>query len=335
MLYLQLHDGELTHPIAVLESYFQAAGVTIIQAAFTHSYFIHPDSVREKTPYFPERARFSRQHYPGVSKGQEAVWPGDGREVLLDDNQHAQLAWERYTGHRLTRGTGYSIRHIWGHPWDPEAFTAGWNLCYMPFWAGMLTERQHPHEELEKAIRQASWDLYFRNNPVCQGPDFVEDPGIDLSSLLAGQPLLILQRDTRSWNAPGQDRKVGLDTPAGNSAEPIGTAGSQTRQSRINLSRGGRDSSRPGRRISGEPTLPVVLDPPDSGVFLEALLRTREAWIEEVYQDGRREVRRWNAARMTASSNVIRNIRSRPEFRQGEWQRRGITSVRVSIEAPQ
>ena len=102
MLYLQLHDGELTHPIAVLESYFQAAGVTIIQAAFTHSYFIHPDSVREKTPYFPERARFSRQHYPGVSKGQEAVWPGDGREFLLDDNQYAQLAWERYTGHRLT-----------------------------------------------------------------------------------------------------------------------------------------------------------------------------------------------------------------------------------------
>ena len=86
MLYLQLHDGELTHPVTALESYFQAAGVTIIQAAFTHSYFIHPDSVREKTPYFPERARFSRQHYPGVSKGHAAVWLGDGREVLIDDN---------------------------------------------------------------------------------------------------------------------------------------------------------------------------------------------------------------------------------------------------------
>ena len=134
MLYIQLHQGELSHPVSTLEDYFRRGGVTVIQAAFAHSYFIHPDSVREKTPYFPERARFSRQNYPGAIKGQKAVWAGDGREVVIDDNQHAQLAWGRYTGHGLARGTGYSIRHIWGHPWDPDAFTAGWNLCYMPFW---------------------------------------------------------------------------------------------------------------------------------------------------------------------------------------------------------
>ena len=235
MLYLQLHDGELTHPITALEDYFRAAGVTIVQAAFAHSYFIHPDAVREKTPFFPERARFSRQHYPGVPKGQAAVWPGDGREVLIDDNQHAQLAWERYTGHGLARGTGYSIRHIWGHPWDPDAFTAGWNLCYMPFWAGMLTERQHPHEELERAIQQASWDLYFRNNPVCELPDFVEDPGIDLSTLLAGQPLLILQRDTRAGHNPRPNRTFRSGSPSGNIPESIRTIRSQTHQSWTNI----------------------------------------------------------------------------------------------------
>ena len=98
MLYLQLHDGELTHPITALEDYFRAAGVMIIQAAFAHSYFIHPDAVREKTPFFPERARFSRQHYPGLGKdrqpsGQEMDgrysstttstpnWPGRGIPV--------------------------------------------------------------------------------------------------------------------------------------------------------------------------------------------------------------------------------------------------------------
>ncbi len=144
MLYLQIHQGDLSHPVGVLEEYFLKAGTSIIRAAFAHSYFIHPDDVRERTPYFAERARFSRTHYPGVGKGQKAVWQGDGREVILDDNQHAQLAWERYTGRGLLRGTGYSIRHIWGKPWDPDYFTAGWNLCYMPFWAGMLTERQHP-----------------------------------------------------------------------------------------------------------------------------------------------------------------------------------------------
>ena len=196
MLYLQLHDGELAHPIQVLEDYFRNGGVSLIQAAFAHTYFVHPEAVRQKTPYFPNRARRSREHYPGLEKGQQAIWHGDGREVVLDDNQHAQMAWERYTGHGLSRGTGYSIRHIWGEPWDPDLFTAGWNLCYMPFWAGMLTERHHPHPELERSIRQASWDLYFRHNPVCDPPECIADPGLDLSRLLAGQPILILQKSS-------------------------------------------------------------------------------------------------------------------------------------------
>ncbi len=40
------------------------------------------------------------------------------------------MAWAWYT-RPLVRGVGYSIGHIWGHPYDPFAFTAGWNLAYM------------------------------------------------------------------------------------------------------------------------------------------------------------------------------------------------------------
>ena len=69
------------------------------------------------------------------------------------------------------------------------------------------------------------------------------------------------------------------------------------------------------------PTLPIILDPQNSADFLDALLRTREAWIEVSYSDGRKEVRRWDASRMSASSNVIGNLRSRPEFRSGTWQK--------------
>ncbi len=39
-----------------LEEYFRSAGVTIVQAAFAHSYFIHSASVKAKTPYFSDRA---------------------------------------------------------------------------------------------------------------------------------------------------------------------------------------------------------------------------------------------------------------------------------------
>ena len=183
--------------IRSLENYFGQGGASIIQAAFAHTYFAHPDKVREKTPYFPDRARTSREHYPGKTKGSYATWHGDQREVRLGDNQRAQMAWQKYTGHKVARRSGYGVRHIWGRPWDPEAFTAGWNLCYMPYWAGMLTEEQHPHPQLQEAIRQASWNLYFRDNAVCRKPDFVENPRMDLDSVLDGEPLLILEAPSR------------------------------------------------------------------------------------------------------------------------------------------
>ena len=212
----RVYDGELMPPVESLERYFRSGGTTILQAAFEHSCFIHPDRVRGNTPLYPDRARLSRQHYPGLDRGAQAIW--QGREVKLGDNAKAQQAWARYTGRRIERGSGYGVRHVWGHPWDPDAFTAGWNLCYMPFWAGMLTERQHPHPELEKAVRQAAWDLYFRADPVCNPPEFVTDPGVDLDEILDGQPILLLA----GGSAPGGRRQRA--SAAASSVRPTGAA---------------------------------------------------------------------------------------------------------------
>ncbi len=227
MLYLQIHQGDLSHSVGVLEEYFLKAGTSIIGAALAHSYFIHPDEVRKRTPYFTERARVSGTHYPGVAMGERAIWQGDGREVIVDDGQQAQRAWERYTGHGLLGGTGYSIRHIWGRPWDPDYFTAGWNLCYMPFWAGMLTGGEHPHEGLELALRQVSWDLYFRTGPVCPPPLGVDDQGVDLGSLLAGQPILILGREglPQTQGSPDDGSATGLSVPARTNRTGEGSSG--------------------------------------------------------------------------------------------------------------
>ena len=289
----RINSDDLVPAIQSLENYFRDGGASIVQAAFQHTYFVHPDAVLNRTPFFPERARYSREHYPRIGKGQSATWKaGDGREIILDDNSRAQMAWERYTGHRLARRSGYGVRHIWGNTHNPEAFTAGWNLCYMPFWAGMLTEDQHPHPELQTAIRQASWDLYFSGNPVCEIPDFVNDPGMDIDSILEGNPMLIFSRES-----------------------PRTT----TRSTR--------------RRLQGG-VLPITLEPPGSDDFLSALLRTKEAWIEIFYRDGSREVRHWKATQMKPTSNVIRNLRSRPEFRNDAWQKYGIASVRAGIEHP-
>ena len=64
------------------------------------------------------------------------------------------------------------------------------------------------------------------------------------------------------------------------------------------------------------------------------LLRTKEAWLEVSYSDGRKEIRRWDASLMRPSSSVMGNLRSRPEFRAGTWQNNGVASLRVSIERP-
>lgn len=190
MTNIRIHGHKPGSAIVTLERLLETGRTTIVRAAFEHSYFAHPDRVREKTPYFPKRARYSRAHYPDRGKNELTTW--QGQPVKLDDNSAAQRAWKAYSGLPLFRGSGYGVRHIWGHPWDPNAFTAGWNLCYMPFWVGMLTEHQHRHAELEQAVRQAAWNLYFSENRVCKPPNFVTNPGIDLDAVLDEQPLLIM-----------------------------------------------------------------------------------------------------------------------------------------------
>ncbi|WP_419837829.1 hypothetical protein [Candidatus Poriferisodalis sp.] len=184
----------LPDPIAALEQIMRRGGTTIVRAAFEYSFFAHPAEVRMRTPWYPTRARTSREHYPGCNRGDTALW--QGRSVTLGDNAYAQRAWTKYSGRPIKRRSGFSVRHIWGSPWDPDAFTAGSNLCYMPFWAGMLTEKQHPHPQLETAIRQAAWNLYFRSDPVCEPSEFVTDPGIDLGRILGSQPILVLRPES-------------------------------------------------------------------------------------------------------------------------------------------
>lgn len=176
---------DLVPAIRSLEDYFREGGTTIVQAAFKHTYFIDPEAVRKKTPYYENRARRSREHYPGIDKGKETKWKaGDGSPLLIR----------------------------------------------------------------------------FREAP-----------------------------STTSKSVPN------------------------------------------GQRV---PTVPITLDPSNSEDFLAALLRTKKAWLEVSYQDGRKEVRPWEANQMKPTSNVIGNLRSRPEFRKDTWQKHGIASLRVSIEQP-
>lgn len=77
--------------------------------------------------------------------------------------------------------------------------------------------------------------------------------------------------------------------------------------------------------------LPISLYPPHPADFKSRLLKRREAVLEVHYGDGRIDRKPWNASRFTEASSVFGNLRSRPEFRNGNWQMNGIIKVRVRV----
>ena len=80
-----------------------------------------------------------------------------------------------------------------------------------------------------------------------------------------------------------------------------------------------------------EGILPISLEPAQSAEFKRRLLVSRSAQITTYYNDGRVEHRPWDASKLSETSNVMGNLRSRPEFRRGEWQRSGIVKVHVRV----
>lgn len=82
---------------------------------------------------------------------------------------------------------------------------------------------------------------------------------------------------------------------------------------------------------STAPQLPITLDPVNEEVFKKALLKSRIAAITIVYKYRPIETNIWHANRFSETSNVMGNLRSRPEFRHGVWQAAGIESVHVKV----
>lgn len=183
-------SARLREPMAAFERLIEAGGLSLVRAAFRETYFLDPEDARGRTPLLPNFAAVSAEHYPGLETGAIGKWKG--RSVLLDSGLRAREAWVKYSGRPLPRDGGYEVRHVWGKPWDPEAYTAGWNLCCVPFWLGPLLEERHAHQLLQASLRQASWDLFFKSEPVCAPPEFVADPGLDLRRVLAGDPIVLL-----------------------------------------------------------------------------------------------------------------------------------------------
>lgn len=84
-------------------------------------------------------------------------------------------------------------------------------------------------------------------------------------------------------------------------------------------------------KVNGNGVLPITLEPTDPNIFKNDLLVFKKAEIQTTYSDGRIEQKPWIVTKLKASSNVIGNLRSRPEYRSGNWQSKGIIKVHVKV----
>ncbi len=82
----------------------------------------------------------------------------------------------------------------------------------------------------------------------------------------------------------------------------------------------------------GGSILPISLEPSDITVFRSQLLRKKEAVMMVYYASGAIEEKVWKVSKLTNQSNILGNLRSRPEFRSGAWQAQEIIKVHVKVE---
>ena len=136
-----------------------------------HTYFLSPDRIRERyhetdsAAWFPDCVRGSREHHKGKQRKELSAW--EGRTVKVCDNTKARLAFASFSGLLMAgdkegRIRGYHVAHIWERVFDPECFTAGWNLCLMPGFLKLFTEQQDRIALLHQVVQQAAFDLYFK-----------------------------------------------------------------------------------------------------------------------------------------------------------------------------
>ena len=80
--------------------------------------------------------------------------------------------------------------------------------------------------------------------------------------------------------------------------------------------------------------LPIKLVPSNQDEFKLAFIESGKAEIREYYADGSTKAKVWTkraSSGFSKTSNVIGNLRSRPEYRAGAWRERGMIRLEVEV----
>src|SRR6476646_2282735 len=142
---------ELAPAKDILLELFESGETELAGFLLRNPYFLSPDRIRDRhektgsTAWYPDCVRGSRQYHKGKQKKEQSVW--EGRTVKVCDNTKARVAVALFSGLVMAgdkegRIRGYHVAHIWERVYDPDCFTAGWNLCLMPGFLKLFTEQQ-------------------------------------------------------------------------------------------------------------------------------------------------------------------------------------------------
>lgn len=88
------------------------------------------------------------------------------------------------------------------------------------------------------------------------------------------------------------------------------------------------------RSIAAGDALPIDYEVTPPSEFLAKFLEAGVAFIEEHYADGHTQIRQWKARKLTPRSNLVANIRSKPEYRYGKWQAAGLCRLVLRLTHP-
>jgi hypothetical protein len=199
---MKRQSRELTPAREILLNLFGGEEKLVAEALLRHTYFIHPRRIRERreqtgsAAWFPNHVRMSNEYHPGARRKGRSSW--EGREVVVCDNNQARRVFGAFTGLVMSgnqegRIRGYHVAHIWERVYDPDCFTAGWNMCLMPGFLKLFTEQQDRIELLHQVVQQAAFDLYFKDGTIgLPTPVYVSNPGLDLIGEFPGIRLSLL-----------------------------------------------------------------------------------------------------------------------------------------------
>jgi hypothetical protein len=236
-----------------------------------------------------------------------------GAKSTLFQEEIKAIAWSLYRHAPVVEPLRETVERIWRTIPEPQATGLEPDEVDLVNWfkptASFLAQRTKQHDQIWKAVNALQTDGNLH------GIDLIPKTYRTTLPRMGPAAWESLRTHLEPFAAAADHLKIASTVMAGPEPAPKKTA------------------TAPHSKAT-DTALPISLDPPDKEAFKAALLATKQAEIDVVYNDGHVVTEAWDAQKFGPTSSVLGNLRSRPKFRVGAWQAAGIVELRVRVVQP-